>query len=180
MVRFEPLVLHFSPERFNAIQVRAIGGQEPNVEVFGLPFDHFCFHHRRVMKRGIVQYHNGFARYVGCKIVQASPQQFCRHRSSGFVAFEVIGARQEAEHVAALTSLRGDCRVLAAGLPTVGHARVEGKTACVAKIHLQVLLVFELEQGFEFSRKARVFRFVLLGLEPLTQAVPGVLQFFFT
>lgn len=175
MVRFEPLVFHFSPERFNAIQVRAILGQEPNVEVFGLPLDHFCFHHRRMMKRGIVQYHNGFARYFGGKIVQASPQQFGRHRPSRFVAFELIGARQEAEHVAALTSLRGDGRVLAAGLPPVGHARVEGKTAFVAKINPQVLLVFELEQGFEFGRKARVFGFVLLGLEPFTQAVPGVL-----
>ena len=66
-------------------------------------------------------------------------------------------------------------RVLAAGLPTVGHTGIEAKTAFVPKIHPEVLLVFELKQGIEFGRQARVFGRVLLGLERFTQAVPGVL-----
>ena len=69
MRRFEPFALDFSPQRFDGIQVWAVGGQKSDVEGLRLPVFAFSRHNRRVMKPRIVEYHNRFLRYFRDEIV---------------------------------------------------------------------------------------------------------------
>lgn len=126
------------------------------------------------MKRRIIEHNDRLLGDCSGKIVQASPQQLRVHRAKRVVARKLIRPGEQAENISSQAFWGHYPRLLAPRLPAVRHTRVEAEATFIPKIDLQIPVVFQLEQFFEFGGQPCILRFVLLGFEPFSQAVPGI------
>ena len=147
ILRLEPTVLDLFPKPFDAVEVRAVFGQEKQVEPLLFPLYLFGFEGRTRVQGRIVEHHYRWPLKALGKVSETFNDKGRIKAFLFVVASELTGSGKQAKHVYSASVLGENTSLLASLDPTVRNSWHERKAALIAKTKVNVASLGQHQQS---------------------------------